>query len=472
VCEDDGQGMGKLSFREYHNLGSLTKNKTTGTIGFAGIGAKLCIDLCDFIYTETNESGDLLASKWWFKDHDMEPTYKFVAPSRLLKNRTGTYVKIEKLRAFKMDFVELKRLILEHFEYSLKPFGDLSIFINDTEILGSKPDENIYQNEIINKKLRKTKSVGRALKISGQFFFVDDEYIKNCTKRKGVYAFSNKKENFSCGTNIVVCGKTILKGEFFNLIPQINPGHHGYVTGFLRCDELVEITKTSKDDLNKRTAIWRHFAKTSALIFENWLKEIGEWYEPQRKKKDHVVNIVEVIEKHVNLIINQFPELLQSFSFPSKLKKKTPIEDTTGSLLGSETDIGQLSTGTIGGETTGSEEKIPTAGFDENEKGVKVNPEGDKRIKTPRKRVRGPSITLVTDPERKDVAWFIPSVGAFAINEAHPAFVLASDDPPSLDTYITYVLFTYILEIQEEIGINEKKNYLWKLYETYLSTPT
>ena len=53
VCMDNGKGMNSSEFIEYHNLGSLTKDKTSGTIGFAGIGAKLCIDLCDKIYSET-----------------------------------------------------------------------------------------------------------------------------------------------------------------------------------------------------------------------------------------------------------------------------------------------------------------------------------------------------------------------------------------------------------------------------------
>jgi hypothetical protein len=270
------------------------------------------------------------------------------------------------------------------------------------------------------------------------------------------------------GINIVVCGKTVLKGEFFNLIHQIKPGHHTYITGYIRCDELIEITKTSKDDLNKKNAIWWNFVTISAQMVETWLKKIDEWYEPPVKEEALLTDIIGEIEKNLNRIINEFPELLKNLPFQSKIKKPTPIEDPTGMQTGAETDTGQLATGTLGGKTPGSEEKVPTLGPDEDVRGVGLDENGDKKVKTPQKRVRGPKLTIVKDEGRKDVIWFNPSLGAFVINSAHPAFIVASRKEETLDTYVTYVLFNYIIELQEGLDDDKRKGYLWELYTTYL----
>jgi Histidine kinase-, DNA gyrase B-, and HSP90-like ATPase. len=310
VCMDNGKGMNSSEFIEYHNLGSLTKDKTSGTIGFAGIGAKLCIDLCDKIYSETCDGIEVHSSEWWYKKTDIEPHYKLVSPQRLLPWSTGTYVKIINLIAPSLTANLITKLIMDNYQYSIEPYGHLSIFINDNKILSHRPTDTSHSFQ---KTVRKKKKLESTLHMNGEFFFVDDGYIENTEKIGGEYI---------PGINIVVCGKTIARGEFFNILPQIKPGHHTYITGYIRCDELIEITKTSKDDFNRRISIWWHFITNATQIFESWLKEINEWYELPGREDVHLTTIMNEIEKNLNTIINNFPELIKNLPFPSKIKNQ------------------------------------------------------------------------------------------------------------------------------------------------------
>jgi len=419
------------------------------------IGAKLCIDLCDKIYTETSNGTDRLASEWWFNETDIEPNYKLVSPQGLLPWSTGTYVKIINLPAPSLNAEMITKLIIENYQYSIEPYGNVSIFLNDNKILSPRPTSSPYSFQ---KTVHTKKKPGKILHISGKFFFVDDEYIENIKKIGGIY---------TPGINIVVYGKTIVKGEFFDLLRQIKPGHSTYITGFIRCDDLIEIIKTSKDDFNRKNDIWwKYFIPNASKIFENWLKEINEWYELPREEDLYLTNIIKEIEKNLNTLMNNFPELIKNLLFSSKNKKPTPIVNDEGEQKGGEIDIDQLTEKKFDENFTSPKEKLE---IDKDEKIGILNDIKDKKVTNTQKRVRGPKIIPLKDENRKEEIWFDPSTGAFIINTAHPAFIIASRNVEALDTHVTYIVFSYLLDLQDEISEEEKKTYLWKIYSTYLS---
>jgi hypothetical protein len=193
ICQDNGVGMNKKIFEEYHNLGSLTKEKSGETIGFAGIGAKLCIDLCEKIYTETSTGKETLASEWWFEKKEIEPKYIFMKPRDLLNHKTGTYVEIKNLINPPSSVQNIKELVLENYEYALGPYGNLKIFINGKEIKNIPISNNYKCHEF--KRIIKSKKLEKNIVLEGKFFFVDDEYIQE---------FYKSRKNFISGINIVV----------------------------------------------------------------------------------------------------------------------------------------------------------------------------------------------------------------------------------------------------------------------------
>ena len=94
VVTDNGHGMkSRKEFEEYHDLGSLTKSRGGG-IGWAGIGAKLYIDRCDSIYTETRSASFTGASSWSFPKGEKAPKWREIPPHGLLRGKRGTAIEI------------------------------------------------------------------------------------------------------------------------------------------------------------------------------------------------------------------------------------------------------------------------------------------------------------------------------------------------------------------------------------------
>ena len=446
-CEDNGKGMSYNEFLEYHNLGSLTKDKSTGTIGFAGIGAKLCLDLCEHVYTETGDGKEKLASKWWFASDSNEPVFVLEKPKNKLKKEHGTYVEIHGLKVNDFNFKNIKRLIIENYEYVIPPYGSIKIYLNNREIRAHKPDKAGFKFE----KVARVKSIGKSLKISGELFFVDDAYIKS---------FEDKERAYIPGIDIVVCGKTVLRMEYFNLLHRIKPSKEIYVKGYVRCDELIEITKTSKDELNKKTKLWLHFLRITSEIFENWLRREGIFQEMPEIEESKVAKLLKKVGKDLNKAVSDFPELVREIpimltrSSSRKSKLRRFVREAENAKVISEIEIGDESR-----DKEAEEESSVSMENSEAEIQRKEEKKTGVRLK----------IALVRDEKSKDTIWFDPNLGAVAVNAAHPAFAIASRSFDSFITYISYIFFNYLLELQEAMDEERRKSYLWELYQRYLN---
>src|SRR5687768_11850059 len=60
---DDGSGMKRAELRRYHDIASSTKTRGQG-IGFAGVGIKLALLICEWVYTETRRGKVHVATRW------------------------------------------------------------------------------------------------------------------------------------------------------------------------------------------------------------------------------------------------------------------------------------------------------------------------------------------------------------------------------------------------------------------------
>lgn len=66
---DDGLGMNRRQFIDYHDFAATTKTRGKG-IGFAGQGAKLALNFCKKVITETWSSNYRGYSDWYLKGND------------------------------------------------------------------------------------------------------------------------------------------------------------------------------------------------------------------------------------------------------------------------------------------------------------------------------------------------------------------------------------------------------------------
>jgi hypothetical protein len=151
TCEDNGMGMDKENFKKYHNIYTITKSRRSGTVGFAGIGAKLTLDLCERVETETkSERDNYYRSDWYFVDgtsvssgltcttcgetmNSEKPYYHILNVCQEMGEYNRTYVKVVNLRTKNLDENSLRRYVTAEYQYSII-LKNIKIFLNNEEL--------------------------------------------------------------------------------------------------------------------------------------------------------------------------------------------------------------------------------------------------------------------------------------------------------------------------------------------------
>lgn len=393
---DNGKGMSKKSFQDYHNLGSLTKHKGSG-IGWAGIGAKLYIDRCQSIFTETRSATFQGASDWRFPKSEPAPIWKEVSPRGLCPGGHGTTVEVavaEKKDCGKMTSEMVSQTILCNYNFALKPVGMVVVTINDERVVPFDPAADSVSVKDVDVRLKKGASA------QARFYLLND----------------SAPPGFSL-ISVVVHGKTVGEQYDFHQFARISEPER--IAGYVRCGDLIQITTTSKDNFNKRSGEWRDFDTKVGRIFSEWLSEVGHM-EKVEVDKD-LEELAQELQDQINGIF-KLPEIreLDLDLFQNITRRLSAIQDPSGLDKGVVTDGQQTVAGTMGGSQEG--EGVPTYG-DEAGAGVKVKAEGDKDVTQRERRLRGGiRISYNAHPDRLERAWPDPGLMAIVINTANPAF--------------------------------------------------
>ena len=75
---DNGSGMQRKAIRQYHDIAASTKVRGQG-IGFAGVGLKLGLLVCEEVLTETKRSSTHMATRWHLDSRHRAP-WQWVPP--------------------------------------------------------------------------------------------------------------------------------------------------------------------------------------------------------------------------------------------------------------------------------------------------------------------------------------------------------------------------------------------------------
>lgn len=89
---DDGSGMRRRDLVRYHDLAASTKTRGHG-IGFAGVGIKLGLLVCEEVVTETRRGKEHVASRWHLAGRHKAP-WKWIPPVGLVAEH-GTAVQLK-----------------------------------------------------------------------------------------------------------------------------------------------------------------------------------------------------------------------------------------------------------------------------------------------------------------------------------------------------------------------------------------
>jgi HSP90 family molecular chaperone len=89
---DNGTGMKRRELARYHDVAASTKSRGQG-IGFAGVGIKLGLLVCEEVLTEARRGKSHVATSWRLSSRHRAP-WKWVPPPGLVSDR-GTAVRLK-----------------------------------------------------------------------------------------------------------------------------------------------------------------------------------------------------------------------------------------------------------------------------------------------------------------------------------------------------------------------------------------
>ena len=440
LVRDDGHGMrAKKEFEEYHDLGSLTKIRGSG-IGWAGIGAKLYIDRCTTIYTETRSTGFSASSDWSFPQRAKAPIWKDVASRGLLGGKRGTAIDIrildpKEVRKFTEEMIV--ETVLANYNYSMMPHGPAVIRLNDERIQPFDPDEFAEKSFALDLKL---KQGGHA---RGRFCLL---------KQPAPSSFAL--------VSLVVHGKTVGDQYDFRQFARIKEPER--IAGFVVCDRLVDTITTSKDAFNRRSVLWREFDKKVGKSFADWLEREGGL--EKIKQEVELADLAEELQRDLERVFaTPTIRALGLDLFQNLVRRQVAIMQEGGSP-GVVVEGSQLTSGTMGGVDRGS--GVPTEG-DNPSNGIRADTNGGESIIERSRQVRGSvRIAYAAFPDRVERTWADPGMEAIVINTAHEAFQ-SSDSLESIPFYTIDCCFAVVTETVEDAW--KREEILKRLFAAYLS---
>jgi hypothetical protein len=120
TATDNGSGMRRRELARYHDIAASTKTRGQG-IGFAGVGIKLGLLVCEEVVTETRRGKSHVATSWHLASRHRAP-WKWVPPLGLAPER-GTAVRLKLHNALSplLDPGFLEAGMRRHFQPLLDP---------------------------------------------------------------------------------------------------------------------------------------------------------------------------------------------------------------------------------------------------------------------------------------------------------------------------------------------------------------
>ncbi len=117
---DDGSGMQRRDLARYHDIASSTKARGQG-IGFAGVGIKLGLLLCEYVLTETRRGTTHVATRWHLASRHKAP-WKWEPPTGVVTERgTAVLLKLTNPLSPLLDSGFVESALRRHFQPLFEP---------------------------------------------------------------------------------------------------------------------------------------------------------------------------------------------------------------------------------------------------------------------------------------------------------------------------------------------------------------
>ena len=445
---NDGPGMTKEKFIDYHTISLSSKKKGEG-IGFAGVGAKIYLASEDGteILTITKSGKDIYASKMYRNgkeiqyDTSLKKPLESILGSMEVRSFIGTLYQV-KLNEQKYYF--LKNNILKIIEH----WYNLALLTNSIRIFVKFP-EKFYNIEVKAKK-PEGKEVKKIVKHRQEeipcYFYVSDNDIHE-DNRHIVY---------------VVYGKRIYN-ESIDFIPQIVEDKRTKVFGIVDVTLLSKFLLSNKEGFEKNLTV----GKVKQKIKQEFFKFL---------KSEGLISDTTQQESGSNEISNEFTKSLskllqmEEFKFLNpwiNLKTRTVVipevkdGDTVIKLVENGQKIsgggGECGTHEVGDGIIDDVPSITTVGNDEVS-GYVPEEDGDYLGKEIQKKAKGLSVIEQQFPHDPREGWLDQGERGVVYNKAHPfAKKLAINSKFSYYNLARVVISSLIKEYNDKAPIDAKQ---------------
>lgn len=414
---DDGSGMQRGELRRYHDIAATTKTRGQG-IGFAGVGIKLGLLVCDEVLTETRRGKLHVATTWHLANRKRAPWRWLKEPAGLVAER-GTAVRLTVQNAFSplLDAAYIEAALRQHYQPLLDPrfdeflsqhYKDGVRFLLDGRPLEKRPWK-AREAALISVKLprkRKPSAVGYLLR-------ADDPLPED---RRGIA--------------ISTFGKVIRRGwDWLGVTPDAPE----LVGGVIEAPGLAECLVLSKADFirtGSRGAIYLAYRKAIQEAVGGQLAEWGDLRERRDKERRRAAGPV---ERDLEAVLI---DLADEFPLLSALVDRRPggqralhsgpasVRETAAPGAADEVEAAT-------GATEAGEEGLAEPPAEDAEKPPET-PEPPPTVLEPPAGKRGPrrptryalSIEFEERPDSSELARLVEAT--VWINESHPAYRRAS----------------------------------------------
>src|ERR1051325_5195001 len=112
---DNGSGMQRRDLARYHDVAASTKSKGQG-IGFAGVGIKLGLLVCEEVLTETRREKNHVASSWHLASRHRAPWHWVPPPGLVVQRGTAVRLKLQNALSPLLDPGFIEGTLLRHFQ--------------------------------------------------------------------------------------------------------------------------------------------------------------------------------------------------------------------------------------------------------------------------------------------------------------------------------------------------------------------
>lgn len=416
---DNGSGMQRTAMRRYHDIASSTKVRGQG-IGFAGVGIKLGLLVCEEVVTETRRGKTHVATRWHLASRHRAPWNWMPPPGLIVERGTAVQLKLKTPLSPLLDPGFVEGVLRRHFQPLLEPFFDSVLALHYPKGIAFEVDRRMLDRHSVRApdeaplairmaRRRKPSAVGYLLRQAAPL--PEDQR----------------------GIAVSTLGKVIKRGwDWLGLTPSQSER----ITGVIEVPDLAASLTLNKGEFIRTGARGAAYLAYRKAIQEAVSRQLETWGDARAGTPEASSRVMRPLERDLDRVLEElsddFPLLASLVERKAGGQKRLPI--VSGNLDLESNSLAATTTPAATEEETdngGSSDQIPTTVPPAEQDGAMTEPSipsiprpapatlpGQGRSRAPMR--YGLGIQFEDRPDDVELGRLVEST--VWINQAHPAY--------------------------------------------------